>query len=503
MKSKIRIAAWLLAIATLIPLSAASCGGNGDDSKTTDSKRYTTTAGTVDTEEPKDALEARKDVDDELGEYDFKEYEYRIYTTDGNGVNWIQEADAKDVVDVAVYERNLAVAERFNCKFSVMDRSYGNVGTYIPRMVNSGEDAFDLASSQCIITGSVALSDVFLNWYDIPNIDFSKPWWSDSNVEDLTHNGVCILAVGDAALSALASTYCVFYNKALGARYDLPDMYEIVRDGDWTFDKAVELSRDIYDDTNLNGEKDNEDIYGYTSDPQSNINTYLWAFDNPVFEKNGDSLEFVYKTDKVPAIIQVLMDTFNVYDGMRSDLQYISPVTQSSHWYSMEMFGKGLSVFANGFIGTALSSYRDMEDDYAILPYPKWDENQEEYYTMADGGHEIMAIPLTAQELERVGTITEALCAESYKTLVPAYYDKALKAKGTRDMESIELLDMLVDARVFDFGYVYDGWAGASFLMQNMFTSRNSNFESLWKSQEARVTKHYNEVIEYFENYSH
>ena len=112
-----------------------------------------------------------------------------------------------------------------------------------------------------------------------------------------------------------------------------------------------------------------------------------------------------------------------------------------------------------------------------------------------------MAIPVTVQNMEMAGIITEAMCAESYKLVIPAYYDTALKYKGTRDETSVEILDMIVNARVFDMGYVYDGWKGASFLIQNMVRDSGSNFASTWAGKEQSVTAHYAEVIEYFETY--
>ena len=73
--------------------------------------------------------------------------------------------------------------------------------------------------------------------------------------------------------------------------------------------------------------------------------------------------------------------------------------------------------------------------------------------------------------------------------------------KLDRDSVSVEILDMIVNARVFDMGYVYDGWKGASFLIQNMVRDSGSNFASTWASKEQSVTAHYAEVIEYFETY--
>lgn len=141
-----------------------------------------------------------------------------------------------------------------------------------------------------------------------------------------------------------------------------------------------------------------------------------------------------------------------------------------------------------------------MENDYGILPYPKWDEAQTEYYTMVDGSHDILAVPITATNLERTGIITEALSAESYKRVIPAYYETALKTKYARDDESVQMLDMIANSRVFDIGYVYDGWSGASFIFQELISANNTSFESTWASRQSSIEAHYNEVIEFFES---
>ena len=138
---------------------------------------------------------------------------------------------------------------------------------------------------------------------------------------------------------------------------------------------------------------------------------------------------------------------------------------------------------------------------YSILPYPKWDEAQERYITMSDGHHEAMAIPKTIGNPEAVGTITEALCAESYKILVPAYYDVALKVKSTRDEQSIAMLDRIVNSRVFDFGFVYNAGNGASFIIQDLINSNKDTFESTYAKKEKSILKHYDKVVAFFETY--
>ena len=68
----------------------------------------------------------------------------------------------------------------------------------------------------------------------------------------------------------------------------------------------------------------------------------------------------------------------------------------------------------------------------------------------------LMSVPAAASNLERTGTILEALAAESYYTLTPAYYEVALKTKGSRDDASAEMLDTIFANRVYDLGEYFN-----------------------------------------------
>ena len=498
--SLIRAAAWILTLCAALPV-LASCGADSQAAAEPAKTAQVQTDAVTEPAEP-DALDARKLVDDGLGEYDFGGYEFRIATSDDKGKTIWVERETGDVIDDAVFRRNTAVEERFNCKIVLGgEGDFGVPSDAITRSITAGDDAYDLLSYHVVELGKITLGNYFLNWYGIPNINFDQPWWSNSTVNDLTYNGICVTAIGDMAMSALSAAYCVFYNKKLGQDYDFPDLYEVVNNGQWTIDKIVELSKGIYKDLNGNGAVDTtEDLFGYTSDSLSNLNAYLWAFDNPIFTKNGDVLEYTYHTEKVGNIISKLCDVFSMYEGIKFDRLYVNN-EGNAHYYSRDMFAKGQTVLANGVISMSLSHFRELEDEFGILPYPKWDEAQENYYTMSDGNHEAMAVPKTIADPETVGTITEALCAEAYKTLVPAYYDVALKVKSTRDEQSVAMLDLIVNARVFDFGYVYDAWKGASFIIQEMVGSNKNTFESYYAKREKSVLKYYNKVITFFEEF--
>lgn len=293
----------------------------------------------------------------------------------------------------------------------------------------------------------------------------------------------------------------VYYNKVDADIYKMPNLYEVVNDGKWTIDYMLELTKDIYEDSNRNGSVDNEDYFGYISDAGTNIVAYLLAFDNQILEVNDDEIELVYRNEKINDIVSKLVSAASS-GAIRIDPNYKNS-SGYKHDYGIDMFAKGQALFSNGYITQALNILRDMEDDYGILPYPKWDENQDEYYTMSDGNHTALAIPRTVPEDNTlfVGVITEALCAESYKRLVPVYYEEALKLKGTRDDESLKMIDSITRSVVYDMGYIHNG-AGVVNILEVLVSEGNPNFESHYASMSSKINEYYNGVIEYYENYN-
>ena len=83
--------------------------------------------------------------------------------------------------------------------------------------------------------------------------------------------------------------------------------------------------------------------------------------------------------------------------------------------------------------------------------------------------------------------------------MIPIYYETVLKTKGARDEESIEMIDFIISKRVFDFGFVFDGWKGFGFVVNYCVMANDPNFASYYAKNINRVTAHYNEILACFE----
>ena len=443
-----------------------------------------------------DIFSERAAVDDELPDLDFGGRELRVVSHDRTTIIPKAEKNSGSLISVACHTRAETVENRFNMKLVVAySGPFDEVNDWVAKNVLSGADEFDLYSSHGHSAGSVALKNVFLNWYDIPNVDFTKPWWNPSSSDELTYDGKCILAVSDFNLSATFSAYCMIFNKNLANSYDFGNLYDVVLSGNWTYDYFYNLIKDVYVDSDGSGDKSEGDFFGFFEN--SNPNLWLWAFDNPIIKKDEEGVPAIaIKTEKINSIVEKIYDLCLNTQGCLSNNStepYNNPIANP-------FFSKRAIISISTVNAPLGESLRDFTDDYGLLPLPKWDENQKSYKTMALGEHSVMAVPKTCKDTEFVGTCIEALSAETYKQVIPTYYEIALKTRYLRDNESKEVLDLILEGVTLDFGYIYNGAGDFSQTLARLIKYNNSrNFESFYQSNYTRNKTYYKKIIKVFD----
>jgi hypothetical protein len=103
-----------------------------------------------------------------------------------------------------------------------------------------------------------------------------------------------------------------------------------------------------------------------------------------------------------------------------------------------------------------------MPSDFGIVPFPKYDKAQDNYYTVSHDEYSLLCVPVTADpaKYQMIGAVTEAVAAEGYRSVTPAYFDIALKNKYSRDDESSRVLDILAERNTFQPAIIYSNSLG-------------------------------------------
>ena len=471
-------------ILMLALLSAVSCGSGGNSG--TDSTAPQTQPEAETTEKP---------YADNLGEYDFGGKDYNILVRETRIADLFCESETGDIVDDALYKRSAKVEERFNIKIQTFtlpdDSSVWNNTLQGDVMSYSGD--YDLVMPDywwgCESRG------LFLNLLDFDVLDFSQPYWCPGWNDNAMIYGQLYNAVGSLSLDLIKNDMAVFFSSKLINDLQLESPYELVKSHNWTLDKLLEMSAAALSDLNGDGEYDwdNDRIgFGFGTHAGRGLG---YSFGIQMASKTADNSyefkfmneSFVEKYDKIYSLVND-NDSVKYADcggrtGMGTDLY---PGFKNDN----------LLFLATGIRAT--DDMRDMVGDYGIVPYPLYDESQENYITY-NLGTAFMAILLSAPDPEMSAVILEALNAENYKSVVPAYLDVALKGKYSRDEDTADMLDLILDTTYFDFAFVNESSIGIASWMFYQITDKKENITSVWESSRVGFETKLNDLIETYQ----
>lgn len=400
-----------------------------------------------------------EEISDDIPELNFGGETINILYRDYMAYEAYAESQNGDVINDAVYKRNLAVEERFNVKFNMIavQGAWDHKDAFLKRIRNSvsaGDDEFDIIEGYAAYIVELVTSGNYLrNWKEIPYIGFDKPWWNQQFIDEMTVYDKCFFLTGDLALSTISMANVLFFNKNMWQNYALEDPYSIVKEGKWTLDKLAEITKNVSVDIDNDGKWTEQDMYGYVTDTHNQIDAYVESFDIPITKTGEDGLPvFVVEDEKFATAF------LKLYEFIRGSVSTFAGTEQPTvtDIYSMyrPIFQDQRALILAEYLGNS-AQMRSYDFDFGILPFPKLDELQERYRSKSQDGYTMFCTPVTVTNIEKVGAVIEALAAESRKSVVPAFYDVALKTKYARDEESSDMIDIIRDGIGFNFGILY------------------------------------------------
>ncbi len=408
------------------------------------------------------------------------------------------DEDTTELVNEAVYKRNLEVEERFELEkleaYAIPGQWAVNedfINTF-RNSILAASGSFDLIMSQQSYMEDISLIELFSNFYDVPyvkdNLD-AEHYYQDI-IDEVTIDGKLLYMVGDYSLTYWEHLYVLYFNKTIAENRNVGDIYQLVRDGKWTYDKMAEMVKGVWTDLDGDAWPGDDDTFGYVTEIRNTTDALWDMFDIRVTarDENGqvkidvDQGKMVQVLEKMIEFKQSDDTFFEVTD---------SSMTEDSIRCD-KIFREGRALFYPTFLSRA-QDFRSMETDFGILPYPKWDENQDKYYTRSQDAYSVAVIPIDVPNIEMSGAVFDVLSAISYERVIPAYYDMALRDKYARDDESGEMLDIIRDGFKFSFGVFYAPSLDRGLEFRILIEQDNPNFVSYYevnrKGYERRLKK--------------
>ena len=184
--------------------------------------------------------------------------------------NFYMEEKGGDLLNEALYERNMALEERLGIRFE--DTGFAAVNdctNTVQNAVAAQDDLFDVvmnsisAGMNTLQTGGY-LAD--LRQVPYLSLDGETGLWNASMYENFDFGGRQYVTTGPITLQYLLTPIVMMMNKQLAEDYQIPDIYQTVWDGKWTVDLLYTYTKDLGRDLNSDGSRTEADFYGLAVD---------------------------------------------------------------------------------------------------------------------------------------------------------------------------------------------------------------------------------------------
>ncbi len=380
------------------------------------------------------------------------------------------------LINDATYNRNIAVEEKYKVKIKTYEQPRYSANNIVTSDVNAGDCTYNVVVDQLDTNLNLAVQGYYMNLNNLDYLDFDKPWWDSGVVRDLSIGKTLFIASGDILIRDNGSTVSVIFNMDMANDRKLESPFDLVDSGAWTLDKMYEMAKGAAEDVGGDGVMDTNDRYGLLGEALNIHMLYLGAGLCTVERDSENYLSYTGVTDQSHAVLE------KAY-SMLTD-EFTSAMTE--HWdggsgsawgdYN-RMFISNQSLFMIQAM-EHLMIFKDMDSWHGIVPLPKADETQKDYYSTVNMyWFTNIALERTNLDPEMVSVILEAMAAESYYGLNKCYYDTLVENRWLDDQDSVRMLKMILANRRFDMA-VYGGIGDFHFYYKQTVINRSFDIMS-------------------------
>ena len=351
-----------------------------------------------------------------------------------------------DPINDAIYLRNTTLEDRYNFNIEVV--SSGTQDSYNPvtKSLLAGDNEYDVIAIKGAESAKLGVEGFSIDLKTLDNIDLTREYWSQNVNDVLTVGGKLYQTVGDISIIDNYGIRCLYFNKDILNDLSLEDPYKHVKNGTWTIDKMAEIGVNANLDVNGDGVMGTEDRYGMMAQKLLGSALSIAGGVRVIGKDAAGNPAITVDNERSVSVINRVREYVNQKDS----------VYLSDDWQDMLVrFNNQLSLFYAEVL-LHIETMRGYETSIGLLPMPKFNEAQEEYWQFLDNFCcNFYSIPITNTTPDEAAFFLEAMSAESMNTLTPAFYDICLNGKYLRDDESSEMLDIILESYVVEFSDIF------------------------------------------------
>ena len=358
------------------------------------------------------------------------------------------DENATDGLSMAITRRNDTMAELYNCGIAEVSNADGIL-------------ASDFATENCrvdVLATQYNLSTKAAGqYYDLYTLglDLSNPWWDQGFVQDVTVDGKIFGIVGDFSLTSFDATWVLYFNKEVldqSTRLRGVDLYELVDNGEWTIDKFIEImqkaKQEDGDQTMTTG---SGDIYGFVSSSFGIRGLYYGAGGSYAIKTDdaAGNTTFTHGFNNNASL--VAEQVINIYaDDAATITDYRTVGSQITN---------GLALFAPETLDKARNWSEAGLENFGLLPHPVYSTEQLSttgYKHFVDNHMIYVSVPKTINyDLSIIADFLELYGFHSRYIVYPEFLN-LYKYNWTNSEEDARMLDIILDSRTYDLGYLFN-----------------------------------------------
>lgn len=386
-----------------------------------------------------------------------------------------------DSISVAVRLRNSTMEKLYNCKIELI--ATDNPGGLATADVTGNQHTIDMYSVK-YGTSSVGTSGNNYNLYSF-DLNFENDWWDQNyvNTYSIRNNSgsMTIFSIlGDFTLYSISCTHALMFNKTVyenaGIDSKIGNIYDLVRENKWTMDKFVEMIKEAAQEVSGNSEYhySEGDILGWVRTAHATHGMHVASSLPIIINTNGAlSLELVNNTG---AWNDVIEKAISVWALEQSETLGYSDVRTA--------LTNGNTLFASEVIDI-LARAKDSDASIGCVPYPMYSETQGSYAHYVDNHLNSYSVPTSVSDIDAMSDFMELLAYHS-RYIVRSAWIEAYSYEYCSDVDSGEMLNIILDSRTYDPGYLmwtYEGDIGS------MISSGKNNITKWADRTSATVDK--------------
>ncbi len=511
MKTFTRVLALILATLTLLAVVVAcDQGGNGDNGGNVENSEYDINGRLND------------DLPDDLN---FKGEQVNVmYWSDVENLEFEVESVTGNNVSDAIFDRNNRIEDRLNVEL-VWNGVPGNINNrtgfvrQVQAYAEAGQGSADIIATYSQTAGTLAVQGLLIDLATIKDsyIDFEKPWWPSQMVETVSFGNAqgtsYYFLTGDISTNVLHMMHCIYINKDILNRLDgnINDIYKMVYDGKWTLDALIELTSGVYSDLDTLPGKSNGDRFGLIG--RSYVLDAFYIGSNMKYivsnQEAGKSLSVSpdFASAKTVKLVRKCGQMFNGDDWITMKFNNEPDYDESLNDVSVFQQGRALVIQQHAQMAEK-SLVGKAKFSYGVLPMPKYNEKQVNYYTSVGNPHTLysMFVGLNSRgnidsTLTMLSAVLECWASEGYRLTTPEIFEVNMQLKFSEGQDETNMFEYVRMGVTMDMGRLLAQELSAMSTRVGLCMSSNASWSTFYGAYKVSLNSKLADVVADFEFY--